>query len=128
MGIRLSLDFLKSDSTALLSTPPTDLLLNTAFVNCIGLTFEPEVRSDFQKKENQNLTPDMMETFLDGPSHSKCLENAKNDGGRNARFSNFTKTESQFKILFLNFSHFFLHHNTSQYIVVLGRRKNPTLF
>ena len=53
------------------------------------LTFEPEVRSDFQKKENQNLTPDMMETFLDGHSHSKCLENAKNDGGRNARFFKF---------------------------------------
>ena len=38
-----------------------------------------------KKKENhQNLTPDMMETFLDGPPHSKCLENAKNGGGRNA--------------------------------------------
>ena len=43
-------------------------------------------------------------------------------------FPNFTKTESQFKISFLNFFHFFLHHNTSQYIVVLGRRKNPILF
>ena len=43
-------------------------------------------------------------------------------------FSNLTKTESQFKISFLNFFHFFLHHNTSWYIVVLGRRKNPTLF
>ena len=32
----------------------------------------------------RNLIPDMMETFLDGPPHSKCLENAKNDGGRNA--------------------------------------------
>ena len=71
-----------------------------------------------------------METFLDGPSHSKCLENAKNKAAatRVDYLSNFTKTESQFKIYFLNFSHFFLHHNTSQYIVVLGRRKNPTLF
>ena len=43
-------------------------------------------------------------------------------------FQNFTKTESQFKISFLNFFHVFLHHNTSWYIVVLGRRKNPTLF
>ena len=43
-------------------------------------------------------------------------------------FSNLTKTESQFKISLLNFFHFFLHHNTSWYIVVLGRRKNLTLF
>ena len=31
-----------------------------------------------------NLIPDLMETFLDDPPHFKCLENAKNDGGRNA--------------------------------------------
>ena len=43
-------------------------------------------------------------------------------------FSNLTKTKSQFEISFLNFFHFFLHHNTSWYIVVLGRRKNPILF
>ena len=43
-------------------------------------------------------------------------------------FSNFTIIESQFKISFLNFFHFFLHHNTSWYVVVLGRRKNPALF
>ena len=71
-----------------------------------------------------------METFLDGPPHSKCLENAKNGGGRDARWLFFKshQKESQFKISFLNFFHFFLHHNTSWYIVVLGRRKNPTLF
>ena len=38
-----------------------------------------------KKKIHQNLTPDMMETFFDGPPHSKCLENAKNVVGRSAR-------------------------------------------
>ena len=43
-------------------------------------------------------------------------------------FRNFVKMESQFKISFLDFFYFFLHDNTALYVVVLGRRKNPTLF
>jgi len=43
-------------------------------------------------------------------------------------FQNFTKTESQFKISFLDFFEFSLHCNIALYIVVLGRTKNPTLF
>ena len=48
-----------------------------------------------------------METFLDGPPHSKCLENAKNDGGRNAGSSmklaakySFLKSKSTASIIF----------------------------
>ena len=38
----------------------------------------------FKKIQNyQNLTSEMMESVLDGPPHSKCLENAKDGGGRN---------------------------------------------
>ena len=43
-------------------------------------------------------------------------------------FRNFVKMESQFRISFLDFFYFFLHDNTALYVVVLGRRKNPTLF
>ena len=35
-------------------------------------------REELKKKKNhQNLIPDMMGAFLDGPAHSKCLEIAK---------------------------------------------------
>ena len=51
-----------------------------------------DVLGGFLKKENhQNLIPDMMGAFLDGPPHSKCFKNAKNVGGRSAHllFSEF---------------------------------------
>ena len=43
-------------------------------------------------------------------------------------FQNLTKTESQFKILCLDFFDFSLHCNIALYVVVLGSRKNQTFF
>ena len=41
-----------------------------------------ELESFLKKENHQNLIPDMMGPFLEGPPHSKCLENAKNASGR----------------------------------------------
>ena len=43
-------------------------------------------------------------------------------------FENFTIKTIAFSFLFVGFFEFFLHDNTHWYIVVLGRRKNQTLF
>ena len=43
-------------------------------------------------------------------------------------FENFTIKTIAFNFLFVGFFDFFLHDNTHWYIVVLGRRKNQTLF
>ena len=50
-----------------------------------------------------------MGLFLDGPPHSKCLENAKNAGGRNARFQEFESptTEAVSRKLLKTMSDFF---------------------
>ena len=62
-----------------------------------------------------------MGAFLDGPPHSKCFKNAKTSAAaaRIYYFQNFTKTESQFKISFLDFFYFFLHDNAALYIYVV---------
>ena len=79
------------------------------------------------KKENhQNLTPDMMETFLDGSPQSKCLENAKTVMAATCvyYFPNFTK-ESQFKVFEL-----FPHFSSSQYISIyscIGQKKKSNI-
>ena len=54
-------------------------LLNLTFF--IAISGSRRAREDFKKRNHQNLIPDMMGAFLDGPAHSKCLENAKNGAG-----------------------------------------------
>ena len=64
----------------------------------------PDELERFQKKKNhQNLTPEMMEAILDGSPHSQCLENAKNGGGRSARWS-FSKFCQNRKPIFTFFT------------------------
>ena len=50
------------------------------------------------------------------------------DFGRRGSARTFDNFQSQFKFSFFNFFEIFFHSNTHWYIVVLGRRKNPTLF
>jgi len=75
------------------------------------------------KKENhQNLIPDMMGAFLDGPPHPTASKRQKPSAAA---------MESQFKISFLDFFEFSLHCNIALYIksnIVLSKFREINIF
>ena len=70
----------------------------------------------------------MMGPFLEGPPHSKCLENAKNAGGRNARFQEFESptTEAVSRKLLKTMSDFFFCRVQPYYVLYYEAKKIRT--
>ena len=91
-----------------------------------------DVLGGFLKKEKSSEFNSRHDGAIFGwPTPLQVLQKAQETSAAAARvyyFQNFTKTESQFKISFLDFFEFSLHCNIALYIVVLGRTKYPTLF
>ena len=67
-----------------------------------------------------------METFLDCPSHSECLENAKNGDGCNAHFQEFETptTDAVFRKLFKTMSDFFFCRVQPYYVLYYEAKKS----
>ena len=67
-----------------------------------------------------------MGPLLDGPPHSKCLENAKNAGGRNARFQEFESptTEAVSRKLLKTMSDFFFCRVQPYYVLYYEAEKS----
>ena len=75
-----------------------------------------------------------MGPFLGGPPHSKCLENAKNGDGCNARFQEFETptTDAVFRKLLKTMSDFFFCRVQPYYVLYYEakkiRKKSKTKF